>query len=178
VIRPCDANETAEAWRMAIESRRRPVALVLTRQEIPTLDRAHCASAEGLRRGAYIIADAPGGKMDLILIASGSEVNLALAAQKKLVERGAAARVVSMPSWDLFDAQPQEYRDEVLPPTVRARLAIEAGVAHGWHRYVGDQGDILAVNHFGVSAPAKLVFEKFGFTADNVVSRALKLLPK
>lgn len=178
VIRPCDANETAEAWRVAVESRHRPVALVLTRQDLPVLDRTIYASAQGLKRGAYILSDAPGGKADLILIASGSEVALALAAQKKLMEAGVAARVVSMPSWDLFEAQPQAYRDELLPPSVAARLAVEAGVALGWHRYVGGKGDVVSMDGFGVSAPAKLVFEKFGFTVDNVVSRALKLLKR
>jgi transketolase len=178
VIRPCDANETAEAWRFAVESRRRPVALVLTRQALPTLDRTHYASAEGLRRGAYVLADSPGDKIDLILIASGSEVGLILPAQQKLAEQGIAVRTVSMPSWDLFEAQPQEYRDKVLPPSIRARLAVEAGVAQGWHRYVGDKGDAICLDHFGVSAPANIVFEKFGYTVDNVVSRALRLIGK
>jgi transketolase len=176
VIRPCDANETAMAWRIAVQSRHRPVVLVLTRQELPTIDRARYASAVGLQRGAYVLADAPGNKPDLILIASGSEIGLALGAQQKLADQGIAARVISMPSWDLFDAQPQEYRDEVLPASVRARLAIEAGVAQGWHKYVGDRGDVISLDHFGASAPAKVVFEKFGYTVDNVVARALKLL--
>lgn len=178
VIRPADANETAEAWRIAVESRHRPVALVLTRQGLPVLDRAQYAPAAGLRRGAYVLKDAPGGKIDLILIASGSEVGLILSAQRKLAEQGIAARAVSMPSWDLFEAQPREYRDMVLPPSIRARLAVEAGVAQGWHKYVGDIGDVLCMDCFGVSAPANAVFEKFGFTADNIVSRALKLLGK
>jgi transketolase len=176
VIRPCDANETATAWRIAIESRHRPVALVLTRQDVPTIDRTRYASAEGLRRGAYVLADAPGGKPDLILIASGSEIGLSLAAQQKLAEQGIAARVVSMPSWDLFEAQPQNYKDEILPAVVRTRLAIEAGVAQGWHKYVGDKGDVISLDHFGSSAPGKVAFEKFGYTVENVVARALKLL--
>ena len=178
VIRPGDANETAEAWRIAVESRRNPVALVLTRQALPILDRTQYAAAEGLRRGAYVLADAPGGKMDLILIASGSEVSLIVSAQQKLAEKGIAARVVSMPSWELFDAQNQKYRDAVLPPSMRARLAVEAGVAQGWHKYVGDGGDVICMESFGVSAPANLVFQKFGYTVDNVVSRALKLVGK
>ncbi len=178
VIRPADANETAEAWRIAVESRHRPVALVLTRQGLPVLDRAQYAPAAGLRRGAYVLKDAPGVKTDLILIASGSEVGLILSAQRKLAEQGIAARAVSMPSWDLFEAQPREYCDMVLPPSIRARLAVEAGVAQGWHKYVGDIGDVLCMDCFGVSAPANAVFEKFGFTADNVVSRALKLMGK
>ncbi len=178
VIRPCDANETAEAWRIAVESRRRPVALVLTRQALPTLDRTCYAAAEGLRRGAYVLAEGPGDKIDLILIASGSEVALILSAQQKLAEQGIAARTVSMPSWELFEAQTQEYRDTVLPPSIRARLVVEAGVVQGWHKYIGDQGDAICLDRFGVSAPANVIFEMFGFTVDNVVSRALKLIRK
>jgi transketolase len=166
------------AWRVAIESRHRPVALVLTRQELPTLDRTRYAAAEGLRRGAYVLADAPANKTDLILIASGSEISLAVGARQKLEDQGISARVVSMPSWELFNAQPQEYRDEVLSPSIRARLAIEAGVAQGWHRYVGDQGDVISLERFGASAPAKVVFEKFGYTVDSLVARSFKLLGK
>ncbi len=176
VLRPCDANETAVAWRVAVESRCRPVALVLTRQEVPTLDRGLLEPAEGLRRGAYILSEAPGAKPDLILIASGSEVSLALAAQQRLAEQGIAARTVSMPSWELFEAQSREYRDEVLPPSVRARLAVEAGVSQGWRKYTGDAGDIIGLDHFGASAPSRIVFEKFGYTVDNVVARATRLL--
>jgi transketolase len=175
VIRPSDANETVEAWRFAIESRHRPVALVLTRQEVPTLDRTFYASPEGLRRGAYILAEAKGDKIDLLLIATGSEVSLAVAAQQKLSDQGIAARIVSMPSWELFDAQPKEYRDIVLPPAIKARLAVEAGITQGWQKYVGDDGDIIGLDHFGASAPGKVVFEKFGFTVENVVARAAKL---
>jgi transketolase len=178
VIRPCDANETAEAWRFAVESRHRPVALVLTRQEVPTLDRTFYASAEGLQRGAYILADTKGNKIDLILIATGSEVSLAVAAQRKLSEQGIAVRIVSMPSWELFDAQPKEYRDEVLPPSIEARLAVEAGITQGWHKYVGGKGEMIGLDHFGASAPGKVVFEKFGFTVENVVARAAKLVGK
>jgi transketolase len=178
VIRPGDANETVVAWRMAIESRRGPVALVLTRQDVPTLDRARYASADGLKSGAYVLADTPGKNIDLILAASGSEVGLIVAAQQKLAEQGIAVRTVSMPSWELFDAQSQEYKDDVFPPSVRARLAVEAGVAQGWHKYVGDKGDVIALNHFGASAPAKVVFSKFGFTVENIVDRSLKMLKK
>jgi transketolase len=178
VIRPCDANETAVAWRVAIESRNRPIALVLTRQELPILDRARYGSAEGLRRGAYILEEAPGGKPDVILIATGSEVSLITAAQQRLSEQGVAARTVSMPSWELFDAQPQEYREEILPPSIQARLAVEAGVSQGWRKYVGDMGDMIGLDHFGTSAPAKVVFEKFGYTVDNVVARATRLIRK
>jgi transketolase len=176
VIRPADANEAAEAWRVAIETRDRPVALVLTRQSVPTLDRTRYASAQGLRRGAYLLSEAPGGKPDLILIASGSEVALALAAQQKLLEQSAHVRVVSMPSWELFDIQPQEYRDAVLPPAIRARLAVEAGSPLGWRNYVGDGGAVIGVDHFGASAPGEVVMDKYGFNVANVCRHALALL--
>jgi transketolase len=176
LIRPADANETAVAWKLAVESRQRPVLLALTRQDVPTLDRSRYASAEGLRRGAYVLSDADGKPPVLILIASGSEVALILAAAERLQGEGIAVRCVSMPSWDLFDAQPQSYRDEVLPPSVSARLAVELGVAQGWHRYVGDRGDVLSVDRFGSSAPADILMREYGFTVDNVVSRARKLL--
>jgi transketolase len=175
VLRPCDANETAEAWRVAIESRGRPVILALTRQNVPTLDRAKFAAAEGLRRGAYVLADAPNGKPDMVLIASGSEVSLILAAKEKLAEQKIQARVVSMPSWELFDAQPREYRESVLPPSIRPRLAVEAALPQGWHRYVGDDGDTIGIERFGASAPGGLVMEKLGFTVTHVVERALAL---
>jgi transketolase len=178
VIRPCDANETAEAWRIAIQSRCGPVALVLTRQELPTLDRARYASAEGLKRGAYVLADTPGRDLELILVASGSEVALIVAAQQKLAEQGIAVRTVSMPSWELFDAQPQEYRNQVFRPSIRARLAVEAGVPQGWHKYVGENGDVIGLNRFGASAPAKIVFGELGFTVDNIVAHSLKLVGK
>jgi transketolase len=178
VIRPCDANETAEAWRVAMQSAHKPVALVLTRQNVPTLDRTQFASAEGLRRGAYILADAPDGKPDVILIASGSEVALIVEAAKKLAAENIRTRLVSMPSWDLFDAQPQEYRHSVLPPAVKARLAVEAGVAQGWTKYVGDAGDVLSIERFGASAPYQVLFEKFGFTPDNVAARAREVLSR
>ena len=141
VLRPGDANETAVAWRVALEAGDHPVALILTRQNVPTLDRTQCAAADGLRRGAYVLADALNGKPDVILIASGSEVELVMAARQTLQERNVMARVVSMPSWELFNAQSQSYRDQVLLPSVRARLAVEAGASQGWHRYVGDGGD-------------------------------------
>lgn len=173
VIRPCDANETAVAWRVAIETRDRPVALALTRQNVPTLDRKQFATAEGLRRGAYVLADAPNGRPDLILIGTGSEVALVVAARQKFSERNIHARVVSMPSWELFDAQSQEYRDSVLPPSIQTRLAVEAGLPQGWHRYAGD---VMGVERFGASAPGNVVMEKFGFTVDHVVQRALALL--
>jgi transketolase len=152
--------------------------LAFTRQNVQVLDRTLYASAEGLRRGAYVLADAHGGKPDLILIASGSEVPLIVGAQKKLQEQGLQARIVSMPSWELFDAQPKEYRDAVLPPAVRSRLAVEAGVTQGWHKYVGMDGDVIGLDRFGASAPYTVIFEKLGFTTDNVVARALKLMKK
>jgi len=181
LIRPADANETAVAWRLAIELRDRPVLLVLTRQDLPTLDRSQHASAEGLRRGAYVVrdrmpADATASEPDLILLASGSEVSLILSAAERLCAEGVSVRCVSMPSWDLFDAQPRAYRDEVLLPNVPARLAVELGAVQGWHRYVGDSGDVLGVDGFGASAPAGVLLREFGFTVDNVVLRALRLL--
>ena len=159
-----------------MESLDRPVVLVLTRQDVPTLDRTRFAPADGLRRGGYVLADASPGRPDLILIASGSEVALIVAAREKLLESGVQARIVSMPSCELFDAQDPAYRDTVLLPAVGARLAVEAGVAQGWHRYVGDQGDVLGIDHFGASAPAGTLLREFGFTIDNVLARARHLL--
>jgi transketolase len=178
VIRPADANETAVAWRIAIASRDRPVALALTRQNVPVLDRNQFAAAEGLRRGAYVLVDAPGGKPDLVLIGTGSEVSLVVAARQKLAEQNIQARVVSMPSWELFDQQPRDYRESVLPQSIRPRLAVEAGLPQGWHYYVGDGGDIIGIERFGASAPGNVVMEKLGFTVDHVVERARALLGK
>jgi transketolase len=176
VIRPGDANETAVAWRVALEVRNRPVALILTRQSVPTLDRARFAAADGLRRGAYVLADPPGGKPDVILIASGSEVGLIVAAAQALLTQHVQARIVSMPSWELFEVQPQQYRDAVLPPSISRRLAVEAGATQGWHRYVGDHGDVLGIDRFGASAPGGDVLREYGFTAENVCRRALAIL--
>ena len=176
VVRPCDANETAVAWRVALETRDRPVALALTRQNVPTLDRTQFAAADGLRRGAYVLADAPNGKPDLILIATGSEVGLIITAAKHLLAKGLHARVVSMPSWELFDAQTKSYRDAVLLPSIGARLAVEAGSSQGWHRYVGDHGDVLGVDRFGASAPGDVLLREYGLTVDNVCNRALAVL--
>jgi transketolase len=178
VIRPGDANETAVAWRVAIESRSCPVALALTRQNVPTLDRGQFSPAEGLRKGAYVLADAPGGRPDLILIGTGSELSLVVAAKQKLAEQKIQARVVSMPSWKLFDQQPQAYRDTVLPRSVRARLAVEAALPLGWHRYVGDGGDVVGIERFGASAPGNVVMEKLGFTVTNIVEKAMALAGK
>jgi len=176
VIRPCDANETAVAWRVAIETRDQPVALVLTRQDVPTLDRKKFAAAEGLRRGAYVLADAPNGKPEIILIATGSEVGLIVAAREKLQKQKISVRLVSMPSWELFDAQPSSYRDSVLPPSVRARLAVEAGATQGWCKYVGDKGDVIGVDRFGASAPGEVMMREFGLTVDNVYKHAMRLI--
>ena len=176
LIRPADANETAVAWRVALEARRHPVLLALSRQAVPTLDRGRLASAEGLRQGAYILRDAEGGHPELILIGTGAEVGLVLAAADRLAGEGVAVRCVSMPSWDLFDAQPEDVRESVLPRAVRARLAVEAGSPQGWHRYVGDGGDVLGVTRFGSSAPGDVVLREYGFTVDNVCARARALL--
>ncbi|MGD8471713.1 MAG: transketolase [Desulfobacteraceae bacterium] len=177
VIRPCDANETAEAWRAAISRRDAPVVLALSRQNLPTLDRnAKYAPAEGLQRGAYILSEAAGNHPDVILIASGSEVHIALEAAEMIKNKGPAVRVVSMPSWELFEAQPAEYRQRVLPPQIKAKIAIEAGSCQGWHRYVGDFGHIIALDHFGASAPYKILYEKFGLTAERVVEKALEIV--
>jgi transketolase len=176
VIRPGDANETAVAWRVALEARDRPVLLVLSRQDVPTLDRSRYAPADGLRRGAYVLCDARDGKPDLILIASGAEVGLIVAAAERLGAEGAAVRCVSMPSWELFDALPQLERDAVLPPSVGARLAVEAGVAQGWHRYVGAGGDVVSVERFGASAPGEVMLREYGLSVDSVCARAKTLL--
>ena len=176
VIRPCDANESAVAWRAVLSLKGRPVALVLSRQAVPTLERTRYAGAEGLLRGGYILVDSEGGAPDLILIATGSEVSLALDARLKLIGQKVQARVVSLPSWELFEEQPQEYRDLVLPLAITARLAIEAGSPQGWHRYVGAGGCILAVERYGASAPGEVVMREFGFTVDNVCQLALQQL--
>ena len=176
VIRPADANEAVAAWRVAIEAQDHPVALIFTRQDIPILDRSQLAPAEGLRQGAYVLADAPEGKPALILIASGSEVSLVLDAREQLLAQGIATRVVSMPSWELFEAQPEAYRRHVLPPSVRARLSVEAASPQGWKAYVGDLGDTLGVERFGASAPGGIVLQAYGFSVDNVVARALAVL--
>jgi len=176
VIRPADANETAVAWKVAVTTKDRPVLLVLTRQDVPTLDRGRHPGAEGLARGAYVIGGAEHDEPDLILIASGSEVGLIVAAAETLGQEGVKVRCVSMPSWDLFEAQPASYREAVLPPRVTRRLAVEAGATFGWERWVGQAGDVIGIDHFGASAPAKVLMKEFGFSADNVVARARRLL--
>jgi len=177
VLRPADANETAAAWKVAITDRTRPHALVLSRQNLTVLDRKKYASAEGTEKGGYVLSDSK-GRPDLILIASGAEVHIALAAAETLRTRGVKVRVVNMVCTELFDRQPDAYRNSVLPPDIGKRMAIEAGATFGWHKYVGLQGDIIGIDTFGASAPAKVLFEKFGFTADAMVARAEKLLRK
>jgi transketolase len=176
IIRPCDANETADAWHYAIKSHNGPIALVLSRQAIPTLERTNFTPAKGVSQGAYILQDTRDGKPDIILIATGSEVSIALEAREKLDEKGVRARVVNMPSWELFDKQPEDYQRQVLPPEIKHRIAIEAGSTQGWHRYVGDRGEVIGIDHFGASAPYKVLYEKFGITSERVVETALKLL--
>jgi transketolase len=175
VVRPADVHEVREAWRLAILRRAAPTALALTRQKVPLIDRKKFASAEGSRRGAYVLADADGAAQ-LILIATGSEVSLALDAREQLQQSGIAARVVSMPCVELFEEQSQDYRDEVLPPSVTARLSIEAGVGQGWDRYVGAKGDKICLERFGASAPGEVVLKNLGFNVDNVVKHARALL--
>lgn len=177
VIRPADANETAAAWKAAITDTGRPHALILSRQNLPVLDRKKYAAAEGLLKGGYILSDSKGGT-DIILLASGAEIHLALVAAESLRREGVKARVVNMACFEFFDAQPEAYRNKVLPPFVEARLAVEAGATLGWHKYVGLKGDIIGIDRFGASAPAKVLFEKFGFTAENIAGRARRLLKK
>jgi transketolase len=176
-MRPADANETAEAWRVTLERTDGPVALSLSRQKVPTLDRTELAPASQLERGAYTLWESS-STPDLILIATGAEVGLALDAAHKLADDGTAVRVVSMPCWELFERQPQDYRDEVLPPEIGARLSVEPGVEQGWKRWVGDRGDSISLDHFGASAPGTTVLEQFGFNVDNVVARAAALLER
>jgi transketolase len=181
VIRPADSAETSEAWRIAILRRHAPTALALTRQKVPVIDRQRFASAEGLRRGGYVLAEAETADGEvttpkLILIATGSEVGLALEAREKLQGEGSPARVVSLPCWELFEEQSKEYRDEVLPVGVPARLAIEAGVCQGWDRYVGDRGAVICLDRFGASAPGEVALRELGFNVDNVVAHARALL--
>jgi transketolase len=175
-VRPADANETSYAWKLALERADGPVALSLSRQKVPTLDRSELAPASGLERGAYTLWES--GSPELILIATGAEVGLTLDAGRRIAEGGTAVRVVSMPCWELFEQQPQAYRDEVLPPEVKARLAVEPGVALGWARWVGDHGAVISIEHYGASAPGTTVLEQFGYNLDNVVARATALLER
>ena len=176
VLRPADANEVVEAYRYVLELRHQPAVIVLSRQPLPTFDRGKYASAVGVARGAYVMADAPGGAPEIILIASGSEVSLVVEAYEKMTSQGIRCRVVSMPSWDIFEHQPQSYREEVLPPRVTARLAVEQGSVLGWDRYVGAAGRIIGMKTFGASAPLKELQRKFGFEPERVVATAMELL--
>jgi transketolase len=173
-MRPADATETVGAWQAALAREDGPVGLALSRQKLPTLEGT---SREGVQRGAYVVyeSEEANGQPDLILIATGSEVHVAVGAAERLDDEGVRARVVSMPCWELFAEQPSDYRDEILPPDVKARLSVEAGVALGWKQWVGDEGDSISIEHFGASAPGTTVLEKFGYTVDGVVSRALAL---
>jgi len=178
VLRPGDANEVAEAWRVILAMPRQPVALILTRQALPTFDRTRFAAASGLAQGAYVLADAEGGKPDVLLMATGSEVSLCVEAYEELGRQGMRARVVSMPSWELFERQSEEYRRTVLPPAVKARVAVEQASTFGWARYTGIDGVILGMKTFGASAPLKVLQEEFGFTANHVVEAAKAQLGK
>ena len=176
VIRPADAAETVVAWQVALARRHGPTALVLTRQKVPVLDRAVYPPADGLRRGAYVLADAPGGAPDLMLIGTGSEVQLVVAAQAVLAKEGVRVRAVSMPSWELFEAEPADYRETVLPRAASRRLAVEAGATFGWERWVGSVGAVVGIDRYGASAPGDTVMKELGFTVDHVVARARALL--
>jgi transketolase len=176
IVRPADANEVAEAWRFVLENSEGPMMLVLTRQGVPVFDRHLCSPAAGLRQGAYILIKEKGGQADLILIASGSEVQLAVDAQKMLLEQGIDARVVSMPSWELFRRQSDEYKERVLPASVKARVSIEAASTMGWREFVGDHGATLGIDEFGASGPFKKVYAHFGLTVENIVAKAKQIL--
>jgi transketolase len=172
VFRPADANEVVETWRIVAALKREPAVVVLSRQALPTLDRSTMAPASLVKRGAYVLIDADDQKPDVILLATGSEVHLALAVRNELAIEGIGARVVSMPCWELFDRQPQEYRDAVLPPHVVARVGVEQASTFGWHRYVGERGAVVGMHTFGASAPLKELLTKFGFTADSLAQVA------
>jgi transketolase len=176
-MRPGDANETSYAWKAALERQDGPVALSMSREKVPTLDRSDLAPADGVERGAYVLWDSAESP-DLILIGTGAQLGLALASGRKIAEDGTAVRVVSMPCWELFETQPQAYRDDVLPPDVKARLSVEAGVSLGWSKWVGDEGGSISIEHFGASAPGPKVLEEFGYSVDNVVARAQALLTR
>ncbi len=176
VIRPSDAAETAVAWQVALERREGPTALVLTRQALPVLDRSVLGAASRLSKGGYVLKEAPGGRADVIVIGTGSEVQIALEAADLLADRGVKARVVALPCWELYEAQDTAYKEEVLPRAVRARVAVEAGATFGWERYVGDEGAVVGLDRFGASAPAGVLYKELGLTADNVVASVLRVL--
>lgn len=178
VIRPADGNETAAAWKLAVESTNQPTALVLTRQNLPTIKGTDKNAYDGVSKGAYVISPAENGTPAALLLASGSEVGLAVEAQKVLASEGIQVSVISMPSWDRFEQQSQEYKDSVLPKNVKKRLGIEMGASLGWHKYVGDEGELLTIDKFGASAPGEKVMEEYGFSVNNVVARVKALLQK
>jgi transketolase len=177
-LRPADANEVTEAWRVIMQLRHEPAALVLTRQAIPTFDRSKYASASGVAKGAYILADAPDGKPELVLMATGSEVSLCISAYETLAAEGRKVRVVSMPSWEIFENQSAEYRESVLPSAVTARIAVEQASTFGWSQYVGHAGKVIGMKTFGASAPLKELLKKFGFTPEVVLQAAREMLGK
>ena len=176
VLRPGDANEVVEAYRYVSRLRHQPAVIALSRQPLPTFDRSRCASASGVAHGAYVMADAPDESPELILIASGSEVSLVVEAHETLTAQGIRSRVVSMPSWDIFEHQPQSYRESVLPPKVTARLAVEQGSVLGWERYIGSAGQVIGMKTFGASAPLKELQRKFGFEPERIVAAAKELI--
>jgi transketolase len=178
VIRPADAAETTEAWRMALQNDKGPTVLVFSRQDLPILDRKDCASAEALQRGGYVLWESNSDSPAVIIIGTGSETHLALAAGRQLAAEGIRVRVVALPSWELFDAQPKKYREAVLPPDVTARIAVEAGIKLGWEHYVGSDGAIIGMEGFGASAPAPVLYQKFGITVEAVVQGAKGLLQR
>ena len=176
VIRPADANEVVYAWEVAISRQNGPTVIVLTRQTVPIIDRTEYNTADNLKRGAYVLVDLTNGNPELIIMASGSEVHPALQAAKKLASEGIGVRVVSFPSWKLFEAQSKEYQESVFPPEITSRLAVEVGIKQGWERWIGDKGDMISIERFGSSAPGNVLFEKFGFSVENIVKRAKDIL--
>jgi transketolase len=178
ILRPADANEVVEAWRVIIQLHHEPVALVLSRQALPTLDRGKYAPASGVAQGAYVLADVPDGRPEILLLASGSEVSLCVQAYEQLKTEGVKARVISIPSWELFEQQSREYRESVIPPAVTARVSVEQASTFGWTQYVGETGHSIGMKTFGASAPLKELQQKFGFTAAHVVAAAKKQLAK
>jgi transketolase len=176
VLRPADANEVTEAWKVIMQLRHVPAALILTRQAIPTFDRTKYAAASGVSKGAYVLADAKDGKPDLIYMATGSEVSLCVSAYEELTAEGKKVRVVSMPSWEIFEKQSSEYRDSVLPPAVTKRISVEQASTMGWSQYVGQEGRIIGMKTFGASAPLKELLKKFGFTPEAVIEAGRELL--
>ncbi|NVM25251.1 MAG: transketolase, partial [Desulfobacterales bacterium] len=178
VIRPADAAETVEAWRMALLNNNGPTAIIFTRQGVPVLDRKECATAEGLQRGGYILWHSGRDVPEVILIGTGSETHIALEAGKRLATEGIDVRVVSLPSWELFDQQPADYRETVLPGQAKVRVAVEAGIKLGWEHYIGLEGAVVGMESFGASAPASVLYEKFGITAEHVVQATKTLLKR